>query len=109
MGTSYTWEKLHLAVVSLVGKGDIKERVYGAWLASDALDAEPEDFPDAGERERWNNLSERLSSAPAKGNEGTVKATIATMSDDDLQSAAEEFLSLYDAACRRLGAGEDQP
>lgn len=95
---SYGWEKLYNAVRILIGSGDLKQRLLGAFIEAHTL-ANGEHLPDKLQKE-FDDLYKKMTSAHAVGDEGAIQATINSLGPMELQQSAEKILSLYDNVCR---------
>jgi len=93
MNLQYAREKLGAAVDALVsGAGSLKERIWTAYLCFHPLTTK--DFgPDLVGR--FKGIEAFLTDADPNGGEGTVKAALAAMSDDDCSQLASRLLCLY--------------
>lgn len=100
---SYGWEKLHMAVHSLAGQGTQKERLIGA-VAYSLIHIRPEnDLPEEMHVE-FNEFMRSITSVAAKGNEGSIQATVNTLDEVDINRAVEKIISFYDTVCRQIDA-----
>ena len=98
---TYTWEKLHIAVRGIaVDEGNLKTRLYNSYLAWMTLD--PSDFP-PDLAPRFAKLHQSVTAITPYADEGSLKATIDTFTDDYARHAIEEIVSLYDAVARLIG------
>lgn len=93
-GEGYWREKLGLAVSSLVGLGDIRDRVYGAMLSLMIL--RPEELRDESTATLLQSIFDRLS-VDAAGAEvqGLWKANLGRMSDEEANSISHDILELH--------------
>lgn len=98
---SYGWEKLHLAVHCLAGHGDRRKRLAGALLTLNVLVARPEDkyLPDEIQAE-FVEFWKEMTSVEAKGNEGTITATVNSLDEMGIGRAIEKIIEFYDTVCR---------
>jgi hypothetical protein len=62
-----------------------------------------EDFPEGELRESFQEIKHALIWRPAKGNEGTVKATTLQMGDQEARELIEKIPSLYDEIAQFYG------
>lgn len=101
---TYSQEKLWVAVDALAtGTGSLQERLLDAWrsaLARLDADLQPGHFANEEARESFRALRAEATSKPAKGDEGTLAATLLAMSDEEAQKHAGAILSLHvDVGC----------
>lgn len=97
---SYGWEKLHLAVHRLAGDGDRRKRLADALLTLHVLVARPEDkyLPDEMQAE-FVEFWKEMTSVEAKGNEGTITATVNSLDAMGIGRAIEKIIGFYDTVC----------
>ena len=106
MSLNYTWEKLFVAVLSMAkSDSSLQDRLVGAYLSFHTL--RDEDFPEGELRESFQEITHALTWRPARGDEGTVRATTHLMGDQEAGELVEKIVSLYDEVARLHGA-EDQ-
>ncbi len=106
MSLNYTWEKLFVAVLSMAkSDSSLQDRLVGAYLSFHTL--RDEDFPEGELRESFQEITHALTWRPARGDEGTVRATTHLMGDQEAGELVEKIVSLYDEVTRLHGA-EDQ-
>lgn len=95
MSRDYAREKLHLATIALVsGERDLKDRLEAAALTIHSIrpkDDLPEDLSSEFES-LWNDLT--FHPAEIEG-EGTIQATIRTMTLLEARETAERIFGLY--------------
>jgi hypothetical protein len=92
-------QRLWQAVQALAASTEpIQERLY--WAGMYLAPLLPDDFEDA-DRPEFLGVMDALNAREAAGDEGTLKATTATMSDEDAVAIAGRILAL-DAAYRPL-------
>ena len=93
---NYGWEKLYESVTGLMTSNEpLEGRLYNALANLGVLNAgNAEDLPESI-REDFTAFLESMSSQPAKGNEGTILATLRTMDWVELSIAAEKILTFY--------------
>jgi hypothetical protein len=99
--TNYSrgWEKLHLAVHTLAGTGTQKERLVDA-VAYNLIHIIPDkDLPEELHDE-FTEFKHKITSVPAKGNEGSIQATVNTLAESDVGQFVKEIISFYDTVCR---------
>jgi hypothetical protein len=88
----YAAQKFYEAMLALAGTGTIQRRIEYAALAFTSLrddDVPLELLP------RYRALYARVTSAPARGDEGTIAATARAMSDDEAAKIAEEIVGAF--------------
>lgn len=95
---SYRWEKLFTAVDSLIGRGDMKERLLNAYVYS-LIHLNERYFPEEELKKKFIEIKEELNRIPAVGDEGTAWATIKRLSEDEAVEYAHKILSLFDSVC----------
>ncbi len=101
MSLNYAWEKLHIAVSTLsAGTADIQTRLADAYISS-VIHIEAEDLP-SELRKDLKAITKAITRIPAKGDEGSVRATVDTMSDDQCSQLAAEIFELHEAVNRLL-------
>ena len=99
MSFSYGWEKLHSAVHSLCGANSQSERLINAASFS-LLNIKAERHLPEELRVNFTTLMSDLTSKKASGDEGTIRATINSFNESELNGAIESIISLYDSVCR---------
>ncbi|MFN2446256.1 MAG: hypothetical protein ABR606_11845 [Vicinamibacterales bacterium] len=103
MPLGYTWEKLHAVMQMLVAEGTLAARLERALVEAAILDKDESAFPDPAVRERWRILVDSLTRGRPRAEWMT---TIAAMSADDRDLAAQEWLEIF-TAIDRLTVEED--
>ncbi len=94
MSLSYAKEKLHVAVRTLaVSTDDIQNRLADAYSSSLSLIGK-DDLP-ADLQEELTAIHQQITRVPAKGDEGTIRATVNTMSDDECLDLADKIFDMY--------------
>ena len=104
---SYTWEKLHLAILCLVSDSEQWKRICGAYESILVARLEKEKFPphlhdeydqlmDILEKYEgdFKNLSDK--------SEGSISFAARNMSEDERRKCVEIFVSLYDSVTRYM-------
>jgi hypothetical protein len=92
-------QRLWQAVEALAVSSDpIQDRLYAAGMALSPL--RPDDFEDA-DRAEFTGIRDALSARAAVGDEGTLRATTSSMSDEDAIAVAGRIFAL-DATYRPL-------
>jgi hypothetical protein len=100
MGLSYTYEKLHLATRALAtGANDIRDRLESAAISTMMLDVSPQDqqfdFPTPELRDKFRSVRERMTRVEARGDEGRIRATLRTLSDEEAEQIATDLFDLF--------------
>ncbi|MBY6223555.1 hypothetical protein [Ferrimonas balearica] len=97
---SYGWEKLHIAVHTLCGGRERRERLIDALALSlihiNANEHLPEDM-----RDEFINFWEEMTFV--QGEDGTIKATVDSLDDMGVSRAIEKIVGFYDEICRLEG------
>ena len=98
----YMWEKFMTAVIGMdQSPKSIQLRIADAY-SSQLSRLEPDRF--VGEQAwRWKfeEISQKLTSGTPVGNEGTIQASVASMSEAEATEIAQEIVSLYDQISAR--------
>jgi hypothetical protein len=100
MGVDYVWLVLFDAMGCLVGDGDIRQRLEDAMDHLLKLQPTAEDFKNQESRDRFTNLRTALTAVPGIAGEGSLAATIKTLSTHDAERWAREILELFVALTR---------
>lgn len=99
MSRDYTWEKVHAAVVGLATSiGSLQERLGDAFVGS-LMHVEPDDLP-ASLRQDFARLDEALTRHEAEGDEGSVMASVARMSEEEARQLIESVVSMHDTLAK---------
>lgn len=101
MSLSYGWQKFHAAIHVLTGSQPIRTRVTNA-IASSLYGLKDEDLP----KEMvtgFRTFINAMTSVPAKGEEGTIAATVDSLSELDLEEVISKIISMHDTVCRAYG------
>lgn len=93
---TYAHEKLRTTVETLAeGDGPLRDRLFSAYMSqgdrTPVVDGSPW-FPDLADRIRA--LHDRLTRTPAVAGEGTIAASIAALSDQEVRDVVREILDL---------------
>ena len=93
---SYEWEKFHSATrILATGKGSIKERLVDAFIYELHI-IEPDDAKlPHGLKEVFSKIFCEVTSAKPVGDEGTIIASIKTMSEERAIQIAEEIFDIF--------------
>ncbi|AVA21601.1 hypothetical protein [Rhizobium sp. NXC24] len=90
----YFLSKLSAGVGCLVGLGDIRMRVEAAFTAM--ITIRPEQFSNPEIGDRYRELFDRCTSRAAEiDGEGTIRATLRHMSDEDVSEVAHKIFELH--------------
>ena len=96
----YAWEKLYNAVLLLVGRGTLQDRMNLALAEFHTLQEIKDGLPDVI-LSRLDNLLAAFNIATPLGNEGKWRASINAMKESELCKHAQEIVDLYDTVCRQ--------
>lgn len=89
----YAAEKLYAGLGSLVGSGDVRDRLNSAGL--NILHLQSSDFP-TDVQEEWANIRHALTWLPVDyEGEGTLRATTRAMTEEEASSLADRILNLF--------------
>ena len=89
----YGYEKFIQAMSSLVGSNPQSVRLMGALMYLVRL--KPADDVHPRVRQDFADFMKKMTSAPAKGDEGTMQATVNAMSPIEIERACEEIFSMF--------------
>lgn len=95
----YAWEKFHSAITSLVGHETPRERLLNACLALRTL--RPEDLPPEIQDE-FVQFRKEISRVEARGDEGTIAATIRAIKDDEVDRLVKQIIGMHDTVMRYM-------
>ncbi|MDI1229157.1 MAG: hypothetical protein PSY14_15870 [bacterium] len=93
MGIDYAREKLLVAVHSLVSAQPLDKRLVNA-VAGSLIRLTVEDIPTAS-RKDFQDLYHSLTKVAAKGDEGTIQATVSSMTVEEQENAADKIVELF--------------
>ena len=101
MALDYVWEKLYTAVnILMTGRGTIQERLGSAYADSlIRLRGVENDIP-SELRSNFDELEKALTKEQAKGDEGTIMATMRNMEPDEAARHAETILNMFDTVAK---------
>jgi hypothetical protein len=101
MALDYVWEKLYTAVnILATGEGTIQERLGSAYADSlIRLRTDINEIPDEI-RGDFEALNKALTREEAKGDEGTIVATVRSMESDEAARHAETILHMFDRVAK---------
>ena len=105
----YMWEKFMTAVIGMAqSPKSIQLRIADAYSGS-LMNLEPDRFVgESSWRWKFEEISRQLTSGTPVGDEGTIQASVASMSDEEATKIAREIVSLYDEISARLRDFEKQ-
>lgn len=94
----YVYEKLWVALSSLIRSGSIQDRLFSA--SSNLVILQPEDFPisqwsDVDLRGTFSEMMQALTRAEPEGSEGTLRAAMNIMSDEEAEQWARKIFWLF--------------
>ncbi len=99
----YTWEKLMVAVHGMASSPrSMQQRIADAYTGS-LMRLKADDFPD-DLRWTFEEISKKLTSGTPTGDEGTVQASVSSMSEEEASEIAREIVNLYDQISARYRA-----
>lgn len=91
---SYHREKFNSAIYCLASPESMNRRLFTAFLSMVTVD--PEQFTDPELGGRYRELLTRVNSAPEEfEGQGTLQATLNTMSDEKMYDVAKEIISIH--------------
>jgi hypothetical protein len=94
MSLHYAFEKFLVGVDTLAtGVGRIRERLEGAFVSGLVM-VEADDLPEPFRR-KFQEITAEVTSKKAASDEGTLAATIRTLSEDRCADIARELLELF--------------
>lgn len=98
---SYGWEKLHGAVIALVGEGNQRERLVNALTVCHILKVRSHEhhLPDDIQIE-LNKFFKKMTAMEAIEGEGTIMATVSFLNEKKVRNAVRKIVSFYDTVCR---------
>ena len=100
MSLGYISEKLTTAVNGMATSASpIQKRLEYAAICCITISHGEHDksFPDPELAQRWRAWWASITTQEASGDEGTIKATLKTMTDHEAEKVAEELFSIYAA------------
>lgn len=93
---AYAQEKLRATVTSLAdSEGALRDRLFNAYMSQGERTPVVDGgrwYPDLADRIKA--LHTRLTAAPAVANEGTIAASVAALTDDEVRDVVREILDL---------------
>ena len=96
----FGWAKFFSAVNTLVGPGTIQERLADAWLFQ-MVHIRPECLHEEVQ-EKFAALDARMTSKPADGDEGRIRASTRDLSDDEGREIAQGVVSIFNDIVEEL-------
>lgn len=97
MKYNYAWQKFFEATNSLVGSLSLRERLVFA--AQHLVFLQKTEIPKELSAE-FEDLMNNLTKTSAKGDEGSIKATVMMYSDIEAEIIAKKILSMYNEVCK---------
>ena len=95
MSISYAYEKLYVAMLILAtNRGDLPSRLEDAY-ASSLIRLRPYDLPEGELRKAMQAITEDLVWAEAKGDEGTLAATVKLLDELEAKDIATRIFNLF--------------
>ena len=104
---SYTWEKLHLAILCLVSDNEQWERIRDAYASIKIVRLEKEKFPPHvhDEYDELMDIFEKYEEDfkdHGDESEGSISFAARNMSEDERRKCCDIFISLYDSVTRYM-------
>ncbi len=96
---SYGWEKLHIAVQSLAGAADQKQRLVNA-VVSGLIHITPNSNLPPEIRSDFAQFIGEITSVKTEGDEGNIRATVDSLDEMGVHRAVEKIIGFYDTVCR---------
>jgi hypothetical protein len=95
VGVAYAIEKLDVAVDALAASASsIQDRLFNAYISALIRIKPEEDLPEEL-RPRFIAMSDRLTSAEPRAGEGSLRATLDVLADDEAVGIAQEVVNLW--------------
>lgn len=95
----YIFEKLFCAVDALTGPGSQRDRLENA-ISAHFIAVLPDKHLPPEMRSEYEQFMDDMTSVDAKGDEGTLSATINTLDDMGVRVAVAKILSFFHTICR---------
>lgn len=95
---SYAWEKFHMAIRSLAARGTKRARLVDSYVYH-IIHVKPEQVPEEIQDE-LRQFERDITRVQAKGDEGSVQATVNTMDDDEVDRLIDRIISMHDTITR---------
>ena len=102
MSLVYAWEKLHLAVETLCGRGSQTSRLADA-VSTYLVHVRPDDLPADLRREFLQVMSE-LNAGQELVEEANIQATISRLDASVQEQAIQKIVHIFSAVCRHFEA-----
>jgi hypothetical protein len=103
MALNYGWEKLFSACHYAVGSNETPQKRLAASISYNLIQLKREDLQDDETWERLKELMDAATCKPAKGDEGTIEATTAQMTDDEAAKWLREMMSIFSDVAEEYG------
>jgi len=97
----YGWEKLYQGVRILTM--EIPQRKRLVLAMSEIGRIRPDEHLPNKIVEEFNEFIAYITSVPAKGDEGTIAATVNSLDDSEISEAIDKIIGFYDKVCRHSG------
>lgn len=94
MSTHYTNEKFLQAVHCLIADGSLADRLFYTGMYLIRLD-QSDAFPTRQLRARFGRIHAQLTQTPARGDEGSLRASVDAMTDDQRQKLSQEIFDVF--------------
>ena len=95
MSRDYAWEKLYVAVLGMArSEAPLRDRLADAY-ASSIMRIEDADLPPDA-RNDFFEIQQALTRVEAKGDEGSISASAAALSDSEVHDLIGKVVDLYD-------------
>ncbi|GLU25546.1 hypothetical protein [Brucella sp. NBRC 12950] len=102
---SYYREKFNNAVYCFASPENLNKRVLNAFVSMITVD--PAKFTNEALGEQYRELLARVNSTPEQfEGQGTLQATLDTMSEDELYDVAKQIISIHNELLRDMKPGE---
>jgi len=103
MSLDYGWEKLNMSVHYLSGSESKSERLFNAVMYS-LINIKPEYELPESLREDFSTLMAELTAVKTTDDDESVRATIDSFGEVELNNAIEKIINLHDLACSNCKA-----
>ena len=101
MSYLYAWEKFHMAIRSLAGPGTQRSCLLNAYVES-IIFVQPDEVPEEIQDE-LRQFTRDITRVDAKGDEGSVQATVNTMDEAEVDRLIDRIISMHDTITRHVG------
>jgi hypothetical protein len=100
MGLSYGWQNFHKAILSLSGDSPLRQRVINA--IQNLHTVKPGDLPE-DLRDEFDAFWKEMTSVQGNLSEGSIAATVNSLSDERLKEVSVKIVHMHDDVCRAYG------